>query len=73
MARYTTTQEFSFGEARDYRVLVVQGEVNINTWDGEAYVLAENVTTSVNRMFSQGMKIEVEVVSGSFYIDESEV
>lgn len=72
MARYTTTQEFVFSDYTDSRAIVVSGEVNIKVWDGTTYIQSDNITTGTAELFTAGLKIQIEVVSGSFFINESE-
>lgn len=70
MARYTTDKEFSFGDLTQKRHLVVNGEVNIYVWDGVAFILSDNFDTGAYNLNTSRLQIKIEVVSGSFSIDE---
>lgn len=71
MARYTDTQEFSFGPTQESRTLIVKGSVTINAWDGAAWILSDTVTTGTRELFTKNTRLQfIPDVAASYYIDE---
>lgn len=74
MARYTTQQEFSFSDGQDSRVLIVNGSVTVNAWDGQDWVLTDSLTTGSREYFTVNTRLQfIPEVGSSFYIDEGEL
>lgn len=67
MPRYTETKEFSFSNLVDSRVLVVNGSVTINAWDGANWVLSDIVQTGTSELFTKEARIQIVPDVGSSY------
>lgn len=72
MKKYTETTAFSFNDLRDSRAVVVDGEVTLNSWDGDAWVAGETLTTGSYEVFTKGLRLQVEITSGTFSVDEGD-
>lgn len=71
MARYTTQQEFSFGDNQDTRIVVVNGSVTVNAWDGQDWILDDTLATGTAEYFTVNARLQfIPDVGSSFYIDE---
>jgi len=74
MARYTTQKEFSFSDGQDSRVLIVNGSVTVNAWDGQDWVLADSLTTGSSEYFTVNTRLQfIPEAGSSFYIDEGDL
>ena len=74
MARYTAEKIFSFSDGQDSRVLIVNGGVTVNAWDGQDWVLSDSLTTGTSELFTLNTRLKIIPDAGSsFYIDEGEL
>jgi len=70
MNRYTATTDFAFSDARDSRSLIVSGSVTLHCFDGVDWIEGETLTTGSYEVFTKGLQLRVELVSGdAFSID----
>jgi hypothetical protein len=72
MSRYTTTESFAFDSNREYRTLTIDGTVEISSWDGVAFILAETKESGAYQIYTQGARLEFVITAGNSYtIDET--
>lgn len=69
MPRYTSTKVISFGPLDESRILIVNGEVAINAYDGVDYILSDTVQTGTKEIFTKNATLQFVPTGGSsFYI-----
>lgn len=69
MPRYTSTQIISFGPLQESRILIVNGELTINVFDGVDYILSDTVQTGSKEIFTKNATLQFVPTGGSsFYI-----
>ena len=71
MPRYTSTQKTSFGSLDESRVLIVNGEVSISSFDGVEYILSDTVQTGTKEIFTKNTVLKFTPTTGSsFFIGD---
>ena len=71
MARYTETKEFSFGNLKQSRLIVVKGQVSVDVWDSQGWVNSDNLSSGTAELFTSGARLRVTPAQdSSYYIDE---
>lgn len=74
MARYTDQQDFTFNNARHSRVIVVDTSVNLEAWNGIAWVADQNspLLTGNHEITTRGMTLRFTPNSDGYFIEEGE-
>ena len=73
MKRFTETTELSFNDLRDSRAVIVEGDVLLHSWNGIEFIAGEALTAGSYEVFTKGLRIKFELVSGSgFAVDTGE-
>ena len=71
MPRYTSTQVISFGPLQESRILIVNGELTINAFDGVDYILSDTLQTGTKEIFTKNMTLQfVPSAGSSFFLGE---
>lgn len=71
MARYTETKEFSFGNLKQSRLIVVKGQVSVDVWDSQEWINSDNLNTGTAELFAAGVRLRITPIQdSSYYIDE---
>jgi hypothetical protein len=74
MARYTDTQQISFGALRETRAIMVStADLVVSAWDGLVYNEMETLVPGPYQYYTRGLRLQfVPALGGTYYIEEGE-